>query len=305
MPQRLTAILSALLLCLTLTPAASASNFYIIPDSHTRELTRDELWDWQYDALGYILNEIFARHGYHFIPGQKYDSYFRAQTWYRENAQYDENQDIYDHLMTDIEWRNERLVKEVRAEMRALGTSNPDGKPVPEVSYEPPIDGAFSSFTQMYFAPGQRLNVYSGPGAGYYRAANGKALASTNGEIYAGGWENGWLMVMYWTNGGNVRVGFANSADFKDRINAPMLQFAYTEASITRRCTLTDDPVATYQALATLPEGTNVTYLSEYVNEERWAYIETTVEGKPARGFVPAGCVHRAQMEEDETVAQF
>lgn len=300
--KRLPAALCALLLCLSLAPSARASNFYIIPDSHTRALTREELWDWQYDALGYILNEIFARHGYHFIPGQKYDSYFRAQTWYHENEQYDDNQDIYEHLMTDVEWRNERLVKEVRAEMRALGTRNPDGKPLPAVSYEPPIDGAFSAFTQMYFAPDQRLKVYSGPGTGYYRAANGKAMASTNGAIYAGGWENGWLMVMYWTNGGNVRVGYASSADFNDRINAPMLHFDYAEASITRRCTLTDDPVATYQALETLSEGTNVTYLSEYVNEARWAYVETTALGQPARGFVPADCVRLADMEEDEAV---
>lgn len=141
----------------------------------------------------------------------------------------------------------------------------------------------------MAFSPDQRLNVYSGPGTGYYRAAGGKAMASTNGAIYAGGWENGWLMVMYWTNGGNVRVGYASSADFSDRVNAPMLSFDYAEAAVVRRCTLTDDPVATYQSMAQLEEGVSVTYLSEYVNEQRWAYIETTVEGRPRAGFVPCG----------------
>ena len=54
-----------LALCLTmlLGGTASASNFYLIEDSNTRLLTRDELWEWQYDALGYVFNEIFARHG--------------------------------------------------------------------------------------------------------------------------------------------------------------------------------------------------------------------------------------------------
>ena len=302
MRKKLAAFLCATLLFVSALSAASASNFYLIADSDTRELTRDELWEWQYEALGYILNEIFARHGYHFIPGQKYDNYFRAQTWYRENEQYDSNQGIYKRLMTDVEWRNERLVKDERAEMRALGTTNPEGKPLPPVSYEPPLDGAFSSFVQMAFSPDQRLKVYSGPGTGYYRAAGGKAMASTNGAIYAGGWENGWLMVMYWTNGGNVRVGYASSADFSDRVNAPMLSFDYAEAAVVRRCTLTDDPVATYQSMAQLEEGVSVTYLSEYVNEQSWAYIETTVEGRLARGFVPADCVQRLFMEEDKDV---
>lgn len=109
MRKKLASFLCATLLFASALSAASASNFYLIADSDTRELTRDELWEWQYEALGYILNEIFARHGYHFIPGQKYDNYFRAQTWYRENEQYDSNQGIYKRLMTDVEWRNERL----------------------------------------------------------------------------------------------------------------------------------------------------------------------------------------------------
>ena len=65
MRKKLTAFLCATLLFVSALSAASASNFYLIADSDTRELTRDELWEWQYEALGYILNEIFARHGYH------------------------------------------------------------------------------------------------------------------------------------------------------------------------------------------------------------------------------------------------
>ena len=54
----------------------------------------------------------------------------------------------------------------------------------------------------------------------------------------------------------------------------------------------------TNQKLATLTKGTRVTYLSEFVNSARWAYIETTVEGKLARGFVPADCVSYQEADE-------
>ena len=77
-----TIITLCLTLVLLLDASAQASNFYLIEDSDTRLLTRSELWEWQYDALGYVFNEIFARHGYHFEAGGKYESYFKAQDWY-------------------------------------------------------------------------------------------------------------------------------------------------------------------------------------------------------------------------------
>lgn len=60
----LSALLGMVLACIM--PAALASginNYFIIPDSDTRLLTEEELWGWQYEAVGYIYNEIFARHG--------------------------------------------------------------------------------------------------------------------------------------------------------------------------------------------------------------------------------------------------
>lgn len=287
----------ALLLVMT-TATASAANFYLIEDSDTRELTREELWTWQYDALGYVFNEIFARHGYHFNPGGKYESYFMAQEWYQENDVYATNQEIYEHLMNSVEWKNERLCKEVRAEMRALGTKNEGGKGLPAVWYEPDIAGAFSSFHEIHLGRDKKLRVYSGPDTGYLRGAKGKAMASTNGKVYACGWEDGWLMVMYWTNGGSVRVGYTPAEDVGEQVELPILRFAYADARITARCTLTDDPVMTNQKLATLKEGTAVTFLSEFVNDARWAYVETSAEGQPVRGFVPADCV--AYDEQDD-----
>lgn len=94
---------------------------YLIPGSNTRRLTEAELWDYQYDAydaLGYILNEIFARHGYHFDCSSKYDQYFRSTSWYHESTRYATNEESYKNGMTNIEWANESLVKKVRADMK-------------------------------------------------------------------------------------------------------------------------------------------------------------------------------------------
>lgn len=65
-------VLAALLLSIGI---ASAELNYILPDSNSRELTWDEVARWDYETLGYAFNEIFARHGYVFHPGEKYDNY--------------------------------------------------------------------------------------------------------------------------------------------------------------------------------------------------------------------------------------
>ena len=63
----------SLVLCLLLlTPAAFAEHTYLIPDSNTRHLTEEELWEWDYESLGFIYHEIFARHGFIFNPGGQY-----------------------------------------------------------------------------------------------------------------------------------------------------------------------------------------------------------------------------------------
>ena len=45
----------------------------------------------------------------------------------------------------------------------------------------------------------------------------------------------------------------------------------------------------TGKVLTNLPAGTKVTYLSTMYNSTAWDYIETTIDGQVARGFVPSG----------------
>lgn len=125
MLKRLIALV--LLLLLLLPNFAFAYQEYIIPDSNTRKLTYSELWSWDLDSLKFIYNEIFARHGYDFISGERFDLYFRSMPWYTPNNSNDDNKTCYKRV-TSLEWQNDHLIKEVIDDMKAEGTTNPNGK---------------------------------------------------------------------------------------------------------------------------------------------------------------------------------
>ena len=288
MKKAITLLLTTMLL---FGACACADNYYLIPDSDTRELTKSELWKWDCEALGYILNEIFARHGYHFEEGGKYQAYFENQDWYEENTQYATNQEIYANLLTTVEWKNERLVKDVREEMRAMDTTNPSGRSIYDASDEAEIRNGFAEFVEIKLGGNRKLAVYSGPGKAYYRGANGKAMVSTNGKVYAAGYDGDWLMVMYWTNGGSVRIGYTSYSDVRQKVDLPDLNFSWVSASVSKNCTLTDDPVMSNTQIAKLQKGQTVTFLGFYENNQRWAYIETDTDGKPVRGFMSPECL--------------
>ncbi len=281
--KRLVCVLMVILL---LPSAAFAAGQYIIPDSNTRRLTTDELWQWSYESLGFILNEIFARHGYNFEVGKKYYNYFNERPWYTPNSNPNNSKACYPQL-SQVEWTNERLVKDVREAMRAQKTTNPHGK-----HYLDYIEDSFdvlSGFSLLNLKTGQKLPVYSAPSSTSYRGANGKAAISTNGAVYAAGLENGWLLVMYETNNGGVRVGYVDSRSLKDKnLRLPQLSFTPITTECLEAVDLTDDPAAQFTTIKRLPEGTVVTYLSEFFNRYAWAYVETQVDGKTVRGFVDA-----------------
>lgn len=278
--------ISLLLLFIMIPSTGLAAGYYIIPDSNTRRLTRNELWEWSYESLGFILNEIFARHGYNFKPGKKYFNYFMEQPWYSPNADSDNRRACYSQL-SNVEWANERLVKDVRAEMRQQKTTNSQGK-----NYLNYIEDHFDvllGFTLVNMKANQKFPVYSAPSSQSYRGASGKASVSTNGAVYAAGWENGWLLVMYLTNNGSVRVGYITGV--KDPLTLPFLNLDAITVTLQEKANLTDDPAMANGTITTLGKGTQVTYLSEFRNRYSWAYVETTVGGQVVRGFIRADAI--------------
>ncbi len=268
------------------TPISKAASQYIIKDSNTRYLTWDELMEWDYESIGFLFNEIFARHGYNFRPGEKYDLYFNTRPWYTPNDNPNNTEACYPYL-NEVEWYNEKLCKDLMAEMRNSKWYNPGGK-----NFRDYVEWGFDvllGFDFIELRADQRLDIYSAPTTNSYRGANGKAKLSTNGAVYIAGIEQGWYFAMYETNNGSVRVGYFESSKLKDNIFVPNLQFAYEDATVNRYTFITDDPAKTNSTILYLNEGTSVTYLNTYMNSSTWAYIETTMpEGKLVRGFVPA-----------------
>ena len=294
--KRITAVALTLALLITLLPLcptgvdAKAEQLYIIPDSDRRALTREELWGYQYDTLLYAFNEIYARHGYKFETGSRCYMWFTLMPWYSPNA----SESSTNHHETyaqcsKIENDNVDLIKAVRKEMKARGTTNPSGKGMPT----PPAQRVNKprGFEYVSLQSGQKLPVYSAPSTSAYRANNGKAAVSTNGAVYALGWDGNWMLMLYEANkAGQYRVGYVNGSSIKGKRPAlDMLSWAWQRCEVLTATTLTDDPALTGNGMARIPAGTTVIYLTTMYNNSAWDYIETTVNGQTARGFVPHG----------------
>jgi len=217
--------------------------------------------------------------------------------WYTPNANPDNSEACYPQL-TQTEWENERLVKDVRQAMREMDNYNPQGMNYLDYVSFDNFD-VLSGFVFMDLKEGQKLPVYSAPSKYSYRGANGKALVSTNGTVYVAGWDQGWLLVMYATNNGAVRVGYVNGHDIKGTVNAPYLDLTSKPATLISNASLTDDPATESSTITRLSANQQVTYLTTFYNQRTWAYVETTVGGQIVRGFIPSSAIDWSTVEDD------
>ncbi|MBQ6382254.1 MAG: YARHG domain-containing protein [Clostridia bacterium] len=277
-------------LSLMIPALAGADELYIIRDSDKRELTYDELWEYQYDTLLYAFNEIFARHGYKFETGSRCYNWFTQMPWYTPN----ESESATNHHETyaqcsKIENKNVDLIKKVRADMRNQKTTNPKGKGMPV----PPAQNIDKprGFSFVKLDANQKLAVFSAPSSAAYRANNGKAAVSTNGAVYAMGWDNGWMLMLYEADAaGQYRIGYVDGAKIKGTMpQLPRLTWDENSCEVLNTVQMTDDPALTGKTLVTLQAGTQVKFLTTMYNSTGWDYVETTIDGKTARGFIPAG----------------
>ena len=82
--------------------------FYYLPDSNTRLYSREELEQYDTELLGYMRNEILARHGYPFKK-EMYRTFFEAMPWYTRNENF-----TYD-MLNAIEMENVETIKAIEA----------------------------------------------------------------------------------------------------------------------------------------------------------------------------------------------
>ena len=292
--KQIAGLICLMILFVMISSAAIADRMYLIPDSNTRRLTEAELWDWDRESLSFIFNEIFARHGYVFSAGGKYDIWFSAMPWYTPNANPD-NQHACLPKLSQLEWDNYHTIKRVAAEMDSYGYRGHDASKKCYRKFTPPQNSfTLSGFSYANLKSGQKLAVYSAPGTDSWRGAKGKAQVSTNGGVWAAGWEGNWLLIYYETNNGSIRVGYVDGSKIRGGGSTwARLEFSRDLVQVITNCTLTDDPMKVNSAITSLHTGMQVTYLSSFINQsgQMWDYIETTVNGKRARGFIPTNCI--------------
>lgn len=83
---------------------------YIIPQSGTRLLSKDEVKNMSKEQLALARNEIYARHGRKFQMAQ-FRNYFSKKSWYKENPGY--NYDNEGSNLNEIEAKNVNLLLSV------------------------------------------------------------------------------------------------------------------------------------------------------------------------------------------------
>lgn len=87
---------------------------YILPNSNTERLTRDDLQGLSKEELRLARNEIFARHGMIFGV-EDLDNYFATKTWYKPTVAYDDFYNVVE--MTTVEEANLVFISQVEEEM--------------------------------------------------------------------------------------------------------------------------------------------------------------------------------------------
>ena len=83
-------------------------DIYIIPDSNTRKIEKEEIIDLSLEKLNKAYNEIFARYGHDFL-NKELKEYFNKLSWYHvEN-----NKTVKLEELNEIERYNLNIIKSV------------------------------------------------------------------------------------------------------------------------------------------------------------------------------------------------
>lgn len=132
--------------------------------------------------------------------------------------------------------------------------------------------------------------VYTAPSMDALRLANGHAACDTNMELYEAGYtDDGWLLVRYDPGNGKIRTGYIPPKYCrKNGFRSSMSQKGFDSLSAVAAGTIavTDNPKDGGSAFAELADGDSFRILAKYTYGVNWWYIELTVDGKTARGFI-------------------
>lgn len=133
--------------------------------------------------------------------------------------------------------------------------------------------------------------VYTAPSESAFSCADGKASCFTDAYMSETGFDiTGWLLVRYETNNGGTRVGYIPPKyvrGFKSVMPTPKFDFVPVIAADS--IYVTDNPLLPGSAFAILAPGESFYILGKYTYYGNWWYIECTIDGQMARGFIDRG----------------
>ena len=133
------------------------------------------------------------------------------------------------------------------------------------------------------FEKARTLKVYSGPSEASWSAS--KAQVTTDETVAIYGKQGEWVLVSYAIgNGSRGRIGYIDDMTLMDSDTVPELSFCSIRLTLTSDADATDDPLRSQTPITSLKAGEEVTLLALL---DSWAYVETTMESRPCRLFIP------------------
>ena len=160
-------------------------------------------------------------------------------------------------------------------------------KEASETLTNPPVTPTdFYTPVSVNLRPSEKYDVFAAPGRDSYRAANGKAVMSTNDWVQIFGEEDGWLLVQYDISSEQMRFGYIDASALPRNTEVqPLRWYDLPEQTVTTNTYVTDDPLASRSIICWLNTGDKVQVLSDFGS---WYYVEVTPgTGKTLRGFIP------------------
>ena len=147
-------------------------------------------------------------------------------------------------------------------------------------------DALSGTWATVGLGQNRTVPVYAAPSEDAWRGASGRAAVSFAEPftLLASFGNEGWWLIEYETGDGARRVGYIPQQAYDRAVPYGWWLIAMT-LPLCEDATMTDDPHGARREIARFAAGESLTVLGYY--DGLWAYAQTEIDGKTARGFVP------------------
>lgn len=147
-------------------------------------------------------------------------------------------------------------------------------------------DALSGTWATVDLGQNRTVPVYAAPSEDAWRGANGRAAVSFAEPftLLASFGNESWWLIEYETGDGARRVGYIPQQAYDRAVPYGWWLIPMT-LPLCEDATMTDDPHGARREIARFAAGESLIVLGYY--DGLWAYVQTEIDGKMARGFVP------------------